>query len=116
EIAKVVGTAQDDEEILDGDIALLGRDRDYLLRGHIEASAGNLDLVQPARADGPDGGPGFQQVVRRHRTEPDLQGGGEGMARPADALNRGGDELGRIELADEIDRDHINSEFKRSGG
>src|SRR5581483_6685582 len=35
---------------------------------------------------------------------------------PADALNRGGDGLGRIELADEIDRAHINSEFKRSGG
>src|SRR6185312_14193220 len=97
------------------DLVVLGGDRDDLLRRHVEASAGNLDLVEPAMADRSHRSGTLEQIVERECEQPALGRRVEAMTRTADTLDRGRDALGRIDLTDQIDRTDVDSEFQRRG-
>jgi hypothetical protein len=53
----------------------------------------------------------FEQIVGGEREEATLGRRAEAMARSADALNRGRDGFGRIELAYEVDRADVDAQF-----
>ena len=57
----------------------------------------------------------FEQIVGGEREEAALGGSAEAVSRAADALNRGRNGFGRIELAYEVDCADIDAEFERRG-
>src|SRR5208282_2325536 len=60
-------------------------------------------------------GAAFEQIVGGQREEASLGSRTEAVSRAPDALNRGRDGLGRIELADEFDGADVDAEFERCG-
>ena len=115
EIAEVVRAAQYAQQFGFGDFVFLGGDRDDLLRRDIDASRRNFHLVEMPAANRAHRRAAFEQVVDGHREEAALGRCAEAMPRPADALNRGRDRFGRIDLADELDRADVDAEFERRG-
>src|ERR1700689_3883399 len=58
-------------------------------------------------------GAAFEQIVGGQREEASLRRRAEAMPRAAHALNRSRDGFGRIELAYEVDRTDVDSQFER---
>src|ERR1700689_3583877 len=59
--------------------------------------------------------PAFEQVIGGEREEAALRRRAQAVPRAPDALNRGRDGFGRIELAHELDRANVDTKFERRG-
>ena len=58
----------------------------------------------------------FEQVERSPRDQPPLADPADDVTGATDALEPSGDSAGRTNLADQVDRPHINPEFERCRG
>src|ERR1019366_7595230 len=115
EIAEVVGAAQHAQQLGFGDFLFLGGNCDDLLRRDIGASHRDFHFVEMPAANRAHRRAAFEQIVGGQREEASLGSRAEAVSRAADALNRGRDGFGRIELAYELDGADVDAEFERRG-
>ena len=115
ELGEVVRAAQHAQQLGFGDFLFLGGDCDDLLRRDIDASHRDFHFVEMAAANRAHRRAAFEQIVDGQREQASLGSRAEAVARSADALNRGRDGFGRIELADQLDRADVDPEFERRG-
>ena len=115
QVGERVGAAHELVQVVDGDL-LVSRDRDDLLREHVERIARDdrlLDrpLEHPLRDDSR-----FEQVGAELREDAALRDGAELVPGAADALQPARDGLRRLDLQDEVDGAHIDPELERRRG
>ena len=86
---------------------------DDLLRQHVERGDRLHDLVEAARADRPRQRRALHQLVARAGEDAALRPHAERVPGAPDALQEGGDAARRADLADEIDRADVDTQFER---
>ena len=90
-------------------LLLAGADRHDLLGQDVERRAAQGEAVDLAAARRAHQRRALDELVAREREEPALGRGDQGVARAADALERGGDRARRAEQAGEIHRAHVDA-------
>ena len=90
--------------------------RDDLLREQIEGLFRDSQTVQLALADAAQRGNTLDKFVAAQRKHAALRQTAAFVLRPANALQKGGDGTGRPELADQIDRADVDTQFQRGRG
>ena len=93
-----------------------GRHRDDLLRQDIERRGGDLRAVQAPRANRPHQCRAFDQFVARRGKQTPFRHSSHPVPGAADALQRHGDRARRADLANQVDRPHIDAQLKRRRG
>jgi hypothetical protein len=115
EVGERVGAAHELVQVVDRDL-FISRDRDDLLREHIERIARNDRLLDCAFEHSPHDDRRFEQIGAELREDPSLRHGAKLVTGTADALQAACDRLRRLDLDDEIDRAHVDAELERRGG
>ena len=115
EVAVGVGAQHQGVQLVDGDRAL-GAGGHELLGEHVERVLGDARLLdQPelhaARDDG-----ALEQVAAELGEDPSARGLADLVSGAPDALHAARDRAGRLDLADEVDRAHVDAELERGGG
>ena len=95
---------------------LVGRDRDDLLREHVERVARDLRLLDLAAAHRARDDRRLEQVGAELREDAALRDGAELVAGAADPLQPARDRLRRLDLDHEVDGAHVDPELERRGG
>ncbi len=90
--------------------------RHNLLRQDIPRTFRNFQAIQIARADGAHQRGALDQLIARRGEETPFRPGSHPMPRSPDPLKRDRDGTRRSDLADQVDRADIDSQFERSGG
>ena len=91
-------------------------DGDDLLGEHVERVARHDGALDQALAHAPGDDRALEQVGAELGEDAALRGVADAVARPADALQAGGDRLGRLDLQHEVDGAHVDAELERRGG
>ena len=95
---------------------VLSRDfGDDLLGEHVQGLGRDRETVEFAAADAVDQRRAFDEIVARQREQAALGRAANGVAGPADALEKGGDRTRRPQLADEVHVADIDPELERGG-
>ena len=109
------GAAHEREEVVLGEIFARAGSHD-LLRQNVERVARKLNAVEFAAMDGAHQGGAFHQFVARGGEQAALGQRAHPVASAAHALQRHRDGPRRADLADQIDRADIDTQFERGGG
>ncbi len=98
-------------QVVDADL-LARRDRNDLLREHVERIARDARLLDLALAHGARDDRTLEEVGPELREDPALRDRTELVPRPADALQAARDRLRRLDLDHEIDGAHVDAQFE----
>ena len=93
-----------------------GRLGHHLLRQDVQRPFRHDDGVQPARARAAQQRGAFHQLVPGGRVQPPGRRPGPGVVGAADPLQEGGEAARRADLADQLDRSHVDAELERGRG
>ena len=113
EVAERIGARDERVQVVDADL-LVDRDRDDLLREHVERVARDLRLLDLALAHRARDDRGLEQVGAELREDAALRDGAELVAGAADALQAARDRLRRLDLDHEVDRAHVDARARGS--
>ena len=114
ELGERVRAADEVVQLADVDL-LVGRDRDDLLREHVERVARDVRLLDLAAAHRPRDDRRLEQVGAELREDAPLRDGAELVPRAADPLQPARDRFRRLDLDHEVDRAHVDPELERRG-
>ena len=114
EVAVGPRAAHQGEELVFGVLAARGFGDD-LLGEHVERRIVRDDAIELAGSNGAQKRRALDEIVARGREQPSFGGAGDRVARPADALQHGGDAVRRSDLADEVDVADVDAELERCG-
>ena len=92
-----------------------GHRGDDLLGEDVERRLGHPDAVELLLADRADDRGRLEQLLALGDDDPALRDPREPVARPPDALERGRDVAGRLELDDQVERPDVDAELERGG-
>ena len=112
EVGEWVRAAHELVQVVDGDL-LVRRDRDDLLREHVERIARDDGLFDPAFEHALHDHRGLEQVGAELREDASLRHRVELVPRATDALQAARDRLRRLDLDDEVDGTHVDAELER---
>ncbi len=112
QVAKRVRTRDEPVQVVDADL-LLRRDRDDLLREHVERVARDLRLLDLALAHRTCDDRRLEQIGPELREDPPLRDGAQLVAGAADPLQAARDRLRRLDLHDEVDGAHVDAQLER---
>ena len=115
EVGERIRTSSQPMQVVDRDLRL-GRDRDDLLREHVEGVSGNRRLLDRALAHRPRDDGALEQVGAELREDATLRDGAELVSGSADALQAARDRLRALDLDHEVDRTHVDPELEARGG
>ncbi len=87
--------------------------RHDLLGEHVERSDGRMDPIELPLRHAPDQRRALDELVARRREEAAARRPALGVARAADPLEERADDARRSDLADEVDRAHVDPELQR---
>ena len=102
-------------QVVDADL-LAGRDRDDLLREHVERVARDPRLLDLALAHRARDDRALEQVGAELREDPPLRDRAQLVAGAADPLQPARDRLRRLDLDDQVDGAHVDPELEARGG
>ena len=86
---------------------------DHLLGQHVEAIVGNPQRLDFALQHRTAQRGGLEQVARRLGDQPPLAHASDHVPGTTDALQSASDAAGRLDLANQVDRPHVDAEFER---
>ena len=93
-----------------------GRLGHHLLRQDVQRPFRDDHGVQPALPRAAHQRGALHQLVARGRVQPPGRRPGAGVVGPAHPLQEGGEAARRADLADQLDRSHVDAELERGGG